>query len=70
MFRPEIADRAGRGALCEQIEAVAKDMTAMAYGKDDERPDFDRHEFNRLKHRLDGLRERFHTLYGRKVSNG
>jgi hypothetical protein len=51
-----LSDRAGRGQLEQQVAAVVRDMQKVGQGRDP-------HEFERLSHRLDGLRSKFHQLY-------
>jgi hypothetical protein len=59
MFAPPIQDKAGRGALCEVIDQLTKEVV-------NARPDGakpNKEELPRLLHRLDQARAKFHKLY-------
>ncbi len=69
MFRPHIPDRAGRGALCALIEALAKDLMALRA-----HPEYPsravRDEYQRVERRLDQARRSLLTLYGKGANDG
>lgn len=55
-FAPPLTDKAGRGALCARIDALAKDfMRHRARGE--------YHEMKQVERRLDQARADFHRLY-------
>ena len=59
VWRLEVPDRAGRGAVCSTIHQLAKDLQrVMPQG-----PGEDDRECRRLLRRLDGEREKFGKLY-------
>lgn len=60
-FCVELADRAGRGALCERVDRLAKEYLRLV----DRGETF---EAKRLERRLDQARRDFHRLYGKKES--
>ena len=64
MFRPEIPDRAGRGAICSRIHQLTKDMQLYQKGGAKENPK----ELSRLLARLDKERSLLHKLYGKETS--
>jgi hypothetical protein len=55
-----LPDRAGRGDVERQVNELARDMRLNG-GKD-------AHEFQRLAHKLDKARKKFHDIYGVKES--
>lgn len=59
MLQPQIPDKAGRGALCEKIERLTREIIKVT--PEGEKPD--KVEAQRLSHRLDKEREKFHKLY-------
>lgn len=62
-FTPPLPDRPGRGAFCQKIEALVKEIMKV-HPTSGSRPDKD--EFESLWHRLDKERAAFHRLYPRQ----
>ena len=59
-LQPPIPDKAGRGALCAQVDALMTDIRRVEpHGSAP-----DPHELKRLFKRLDGTRNKLHRLYG------
>lgn len=58
-FTVELTDKAGRGALCERIDRLAKEYVKLVSRGE-------AHEARCLEARLDAARRDFHRLYGKK----